>query len=288
MKKFAVIDIGSNSVRLMLMADGKVLYKMLNTTRLGEGLAFSSQLKPEAITRTANAVCAFYQQALAEQAEGVVAFATAAVRSAENGYAFVQEVHNLCGLTVEIVSGEEEATLGIIGALGVKDGGLIDVGGASTELVVQEKGSLVYKKSIDVGIVRLHDACGRDAEALQALTMERVKQFLDAPKLKEVYAIGGTATTLAALSRGLEKYDSAMVTGTEITKGQMQALAQELLRMPVEEIAKMPCVSKGREDVLAGGALWFATLMQTLGIEKITISDRDNLEGYALKKGLLC
>jgi exopolyphosphatase/pppGpp-phosphohydrolase len=67
----------------------------------------------------------------------------------------------------------------------------------------------------------------------------------------------------------------------------MLQLSEQLLRTPVDEIAKMPCVSKGREDVLAGGAVWLVTIMKHLGIDCITISDCDNLEGYAQKKGLL-
>jgi exopolyphosphatase/guanosine-5'-triphosphate,3'-diphosphate pyrophosphatase len=107
MKKFAVIDIGSNSVRLMFVADGKVLYKALNTTRLGEGLAEYPRLKPEALERTAQAVAEFYARAINEGAESVLSFATAAARTAENGQEFVDRVQALCGLRVEIISGEE-------------------------------------------------------------------------------------------------------------------------------------------------------------------------------------
>ena len=111
--KYAVIDIGSNSVRLMFVANGKVLYKRLNTTRLGEGLASSSILKTEAIERTASAVATFYQVAKEEGAKSIYAFATAAVRTAENGGEFIERVKNLCGLIVDVVAGEKEAELGI-------------------------------------------------------------------------------------------------------------------------------------------------------------------------------
>ena len=121
MNKTAVIDIGSNSVRLMLVADGKVLYKTLNTTRLGEGIASSPFLKDEAISRTASAVADFFSRAKREGAVDVYAFATAAVRSAENGSAFIDRVKELCELDVEIISGEEEAEIGILGALGEKE-----------------------------------------------------------------------------------------------------------------------------------------------------------------------
>ena len=100
MRKFAVIDIGSNSVRLMFVADGKVLYKALNTTRLGEGLADKPLLKKEAVERSATAVASFYEKAKNEGAEEVFAFATAAVRTAENRAEFLNLVKALCGLEV--------------------------------------------------------------------------------------------------------------------------------------------------------------------------------------------
>ena len=162
MNKTAVIDIGSNSVRLMMMADGKVLYKTLNTTRLGEGIASSPFLKDEAISRTASAVADFFSRAKREGAVDVYAFATAAVRSAENGSAFIDRVKELCELDVEIISGEEEAEIGILGALGEKDGGIIDVGGASTEIIIRAGGTIIYKKSVNIGVVRLKDLCGAE------------------------------------------------------------------------------------------------------------------------------
>ena len=287
MKKFAVIDVGSNSVRLMFVADGKVLYKALNTTRLGEGLADAPLLKKEAVERSAQAVAAFYQQAKDEGAEAVYAFATAAVRTAENRAEFLDRVQALCNLSVEVISGEEEAEIGILGALGNQDGGVVDIGGASTEIVVKKEGALVYKKSVDIGVVRLKDKCGREKSALEKTTQEAVKAYGEIPLKGAIYAIGGTATTLAAQALQLEKYDSAKVTGAVITLEKMQEMAERFLAMSVEEIAGLPCMPKGRADVLAGGAVLFATIMQTLGFDKLIVSDRDNLEGYAIKRGLM-
>ncbi len=292
MKKFAVIDIGSNSVRLMFVADGKVLYKSLHTTRLGEGIATARVLTQAAIERSARAVACFYQQALNEGAQEVFAFATAAVRSAKNGGEFVARVRELCPLDVEVIAGETEAEIGILGALGNQDGAVIDVGGASTELVIKRGGVLTYKKSMDIGVVRLKDKCGREKQLLCKAAEEAAKGYGDkgallGEDLSTVYAIGGTATTLASLLLGLQTYSSEKVTGTEITAVQMQAMAERLLAMTVEEIASLPCMPAGRADVLAGGAVLLAVLMDKLGINKLIVSDRDNLEGYAIKKGLM-
>ncbi|MBO5479639.1 MAG: hypothetical protein J6A63_00410 [Clostridia bacterium] len=287
MKKFAVIDIGSNSVRLMFVADGKVLYKRLQTTRLGEGLAFSGELGQDPISRSVAAVACFHGQAVAEGAERVLVFATAAVRSAKNGNVFVQAVKAACGLDVQVISGETEAEIGILGALGNKDGGVIDVGGASTEIVIKTQGKMTYKKSVDVGVVRLKDTCGRDRERLFAHCEEKAELFSDLPKVKSLCAIGGTATTLAALVLGLKEYDPQVITGSKITAKQMKETAEMLLTKSVEEIAAMPCMPKGRADVLTGGAVWLATLMEKKGMDELIVSDRDNLEGFAVKNGLM-
>lgn len=286
MRRFAVIDVGSNSVRLMLVADGKVLYKRLNTTRLGEGLAQAPYLKEEAVERTVTAIADFYAQAQKDGAEQTLVFATAATRSAKNKEIFIEKVKSL-GLEIDVISGEEEAEIGLFGALENNDGAIIDVGGASTEIVVKEKSEIIYKKSVDIGVVRLKDACGRDTHALKERCLENVKSFGKVPCHLPFHGIGGTATTLAAQYLGLTEYQSDKITGTVLPTEGVQALADKFASMSVEEIAKLPCMPKGREDVILGGAVWLATLLNSLGVKQITVSDRDNLEGYAIKRGLM-
>lgn len=286
-RKFAVIDVGSNSVRLMFVADGKILYKEVNTTRLGEGVAEAPILRKDAIERSANAVASFYEKAKSEGAQHVAVFATAAVRSAENRAEFLDRVRELCGLSVEVISGEEEAEIGILGALGNADGAVIDIGGASTEIVVKKDGKLIYKKSVDIGVVRLKDKCGRDKTALEKMAREAAQKYGEIPVKGYIYAIGGTATTLGAQALELSEYSSEKVTGAILPLARVEELADTFLSLSVEEIQKLPCMPKGRADVIAGGAVLFATIMRMYGIEGIIISDRDNLEGYAVKHGFM-
>ena len=169
--KSAVIDVGSNSVRLMFTADGKVLYKTLETTRLGEGLAFSPRLKDDAMRRTAEAISAFVARAKDGGAERIFAYATAAVREAENRGEFLELVKNSCGVLPDVIDGEAEAALGMDGALNGADGATIDVGGASTEIAVRVGGKTAYKKSVPVGVVRIKDMCGRDVAEIKKLVL---------------------------------------------------------------------------------------------------------------------
>lgn len=283
--KIAVIDVGSNSVRLGMIADGKTLYKRIQTTRLGEGLSFCGSMKSEAIERSAEAVAFFAAQAREEGAQKVFVFATAAVRSASNGGDFVARVKELCGITVDVISGEKEAEIGILGALGYGDGGIIDLGGASTEVTVRLAGKTVYAKSVDIGAVRLYDLAARDREKLEKAIADKLPEYgAFCAKPYDMWGVSGTATTLAALKNGLKEYDANIVQGTVLTVEEIENYADELLNTPVEKICETCTVDVRRADIIGGGALLLARLLQKFEIEKIRVSDRDNLEGYLILK----
>ena len=285
--KISAIDVGSNSVRLMVMADGKTLYKQLDTTRLAEGLAQSGVLKPEAIERTARAVQIFAAAAELNGAGTPYVFATAAVRSSKNGADFVARVKALTGIDVDVLSGEEEAACGILGALRGRDGGIIDLGGASTEITLQQGGKTLYSKSVNIGTVRLFDMAGQDRSALQAAIDNSLNGYgslsLDG---KDIYGIGGTATSLAALYYELEKYDPKVVEGTVLTREWLCAEAEKLLSLTVEERRALRGMEPRRADVIAGGCLLMYSILNRFNADRITVSESDNLEGYVLLKGL--
>lgn len=282
--KISAIDIGSNSVRLATFAGGKTLYKRIETTRLGEGLNLSGRLKPEAIERTACAVKKFLEVAKADGAERVYAFATAAVRSAINGGEFCGRVFELCGIGVEVLSGEAEAETGLSGALRGRDGGIIDVGGASTEVSVKSNGKLCLK-SFDIGAVRLYDIAGRDLNKLR----KAVSQALEGDRAFDIggcgmCAIGGTATTLASLKHGLAVYDPAVTDGTRLTLREVVETADKLISLPVEEVRSLAGMDARRADIIGGGALLLAEVMKKFRVFEITVSESDNLEGFVIRK----
>ncbi len=282
--KYAVVDIGSNSVRLMVWADGKTLYKRVKTTRLGEGLALSPHLREGAMERTAQAVAEFCAEGRALGAE-CRAFATAAVRTAMNGGDFCARVKALCGVAADVVSGDEEALLGLSGALGERDGGIVDIGGASTEVCVRRGGELSFRVSLPVGAVRLFDLCGEDRALLSGEIFPLVSGL---PSLKgeKIYAVGGTASTLASVLLGLEEYDASRLQDFRMGAKEVSALAERLLPLSLEERKKIGGMDPARADIIAGGALLLAAIMQKTELSEVFFSDRDNLEGYLYRKVL--
>lgn len=281
--KIALIDVGSNSVRLALMADGKTLYKTLATTRLGEGLSFSGKMLPEAIERTASAVSAFKARAVNDGADRLYVFATAAVRSASNKSDFLSRVEK-DGISVDVISGEQEAEIGLLGALKGGDGGIIDVGGASTEVSIKSGGKLLYSKSVNIGTVRLFDLAGRDRGKLEKVIAEKLEAYgdFDASKHK-MFTIGGTASRLASVIHGLREYRPEITDGTQVTVSELEEYADKLLTMPVEEI-RATTICTNSADIVGGGCLLMYSVMKHFGFEKITVSESDNLEGYYMLK----
>lgn len=282
--KISAIDIGSNSVRLALVSDGKTLYKRIRTTRLGEGLSFSGSMKDEAIERTALAVADFVNCAKAEKTDKLYAFATAAVRSASNKAQFLARVKELCGLEIDVISGETEAKIGILGALGNNDGGIIDVGGASTEVTFRAGGRTVYSKSVNVGTVRLFDLAARNKQKLLRIISEKIEEYGEfSAENVNMCAIGGTATRLAAIKHNLLQYTPEVTDGTNFTVGELEKYADGLLSTPVE-IIRANTICSASAEVIGGGCLLLAEIMKKLKIKSLTVSERDNLEGYIIYK----
>lgn len=288
--KHAIIDIGSNSVRLLMWSNGKTLYKTINTTRLGEGIALNGYLLPGAMSRTAQAVNDFYSRAVAEGASTVNAFATAAVRSASNGKEFTSLVKEKYGIEIDVISGKEEAALGLLGALGKNDGGIIDIGGGSTELTVRKNGEILYSKSLDIGAVRLTDLCGRDREKLTNYIKDIVKGYgeesIAAAKNMRLIGIGGTATSIAALHLNLQEYKPDLIQDTVLTKEIVNAVAERIFACTPAQLTKETCLPMKRAEIISAGVSVLATLMDYLRIDQVTVSEQDNLEGYLFGKVL--
>jgi exopolyphosphatase/guanosine-5'-triphosphate,3'-diphosphate pyrophosphatase len=293
--KIAAIDVGSNSVRLGVMADGKTLYKRLNTTRLGEGLAKSGLILPVAMERTAKAIAEFYNFALQEEGcQTCYVFATAAVRSATNRQEFLTLVQKNYGITVDVVSGEEEAKLGMFGVLSAfptKKGeasGIIDVGGASTEITVQTSGNIFYTKSVNIGSVRLFDLAGRNRQKLLAVIDEKIAEygnpFADFQGKVTMYGIGGTATTIASTLQKLPVYLPEKVNGFTFSQSDLGELATKLLNLSVEEVRALQGMEPKRADLIGGGALLLWRIMEKLNLSTLSVSESDNIEGYILRK----
>ena len=283
-KKYGVVDIGSNSVRAILYSGGKILYKNVITTRLGEGLATTGVISNEAIERNVTTIKNLVFKLIALGADDVLPFATEAVRSAKNGRDFTSLIRSAVGFDVDVVSGDVEGELGLLGALNGRDGGIIDIGGASAEIVVANGGRRVYSHSLPLGAVRLFDYCKEDEQKLDELVSKRLEEYGEVPQYVDYYAIGGTATTLGFVDTGLEKYDENAVHGRVLTVERVDELYQKLRSLTVEERVSKLRINPKRAEIIVGGAYLLKRILERYGIQKVIVSEGDNLLGYVKKK----
>lgn len=277
----AVLDIGSNSVRMIVFDGEKVVFRGLKTSRLGEDLAKKNNLLPEAAARTVAAIGALINDAKAVNADcGVFAFATEAVRRAENGRAFLDEIERLYGLKVDLLSGEKEAEIALYGALCGGDGAVLDIGGASSELAVSSSGKIVYKKSLKTGAGVLTDAGFKSFAALKKHLKEKVKEYGKLPEIKTLYLIGGTASACAMIVKGLERYDFDSVDKTRLDAETVSDIADELFALTIKERTERFHLSENRATVLPCGAVLLAEIIKYISPEEVYVSERGNIEGY--------
>lgn len=284
-KNLAVIDIGSNSVRLLMRINGAESQR-LSTTRLGQGVA-ERMLQKEPLERTIDVIgrmCAMVREMGCEE---IYAFATSAVRDALNKDELLVPVKQRFGLSIDVLPGEVEAQLAYMGAAQGMRACVIDIGGASTELVAGD--SRVEKAvSLQVGAVRLKDRCGQDRKAAEAFLdemyaaqKEAFASYADAPFL----GIGGTVTTLAAMERKMTEYDEKKIHRHVLKREAMRAWADRLWDMPVEE-RNFPGLKPARRDIIAHGVLILERFMTVFDREEVIVSTGDNLHGYLAWKNV--
>ncbi len=276
----AVIDVGSNSVRLMLERSNGLNYKKINTTTLADGLAKTGVLNTEAMERTAAAIRDFVTEAKQSGAENIYIFGTEAVRSAQNGKEFAERVTAETGIGLEIVSGETEAKLGLMGALEDDAGEItvIDIGGASVEIVRGDKKHLTYARSLPYGMVRLIDTVGDKRGDIEKYVKSHVTEF-GIVSGYETVAIGGTATSLASMDLGQTVYNPEEIHNHVLTLDSLQNLTDRIFASK-NRTEDFPTIGFKRARIIGHGAIMLSALLEFLGENSVRISERDNAEGY--------
>jgi len=297
-KRVAVIDVGTNSTRLLVadVAGGRVspVDRRSTVTRLGRGVDLSGLLSAEAIEDVCSAIGG-YVEALEELgAETVDAIATSAVRDADNGSAFIAELRERFALSARVLDGEEEARLTYLGAtsesLPTEPTLVVDIGGGSTELIVGSGREISFHDSLQAGVVRhteRHfngDPPGAgEMEALatdiRGLIEESVGAGIEA---SHGIAVAGTPTSLAAVEMELEPYDPARVHGHVLALPSIQRMLSRLASAPLAERVEIPGLHPDRAPTIVAGVVILIETMRAFGLEEIAVSEHDILYGTAL------
>lgn len=285
--RYAACDVGTNSCRLLvaeITEDGKleVLRKEVITTRIGEGLQRSSWLRPEAINRTLNCLESFMDIMRRCQVTERVVVATSAVREAINRDDFLVLAEERIGMHIEVLSGEREGQLSYLGAkagLDLKANPLIaDIGGGSTEVIHQRRG--IKSISIPVGAVRAWEADWDEIEVKSRLAAELPDNMRT--KSSPLILVGGTATSLVAIKKGMTVYNPSQVQGEKLTLLEINAYYDRLNQLTLDERKALPGLQPERADIIVKGILIIKCLVELFGRQEVMVSDSDLLEGLIL------
>ncbi len=275
--RVAAVDLGTNTTRLLVAdVDGGSLaevHRETRITRLGEGVDARGRLLPAPIARV-RAVLTDYRRTLESLgAERTLAVATSAVRDAENGEAFLGEVEWSYGFPTRLLAGEEEAELtrrGVDPAAGTL---VLDIGGGSTELVLDD-----FHTSLPMGAVRFTERYGEDVARCTA----EARALLPDLSPRAAIGVAGTVTTLAALDLGLAEYDRDRVHGHVLTRDAAGAQLERLAALTVDERRALPAMEPERAPVIVAGAVILVAVLDAFALDAIEVSEHDLLDGVAL------
>lgn len=299
MPRVAAIDIGSNSVRSIIVdAPPDERFRVLDDereqTRLGRGLAATGKLDEETMTETVDTVRRMVEIARQFNADSVRIVATAAVRAAKNGPRFAQRILDETGIAVDVISDEEEARLAWVSAAANFDmagrTAVFDIGGGSLEIARASDSAIEWLTSLSLGVVLLTERF-RAADVVTDLDYRRMRKLVRR-ELKEAFGphpdpvatfvgSGGTVNAIAAmLSRG-ERVGPSLQ-GFQIRRADLVHLLAELKRMTAEERSKVPGMPPHRIDVIVAGALVVSELMRILGANILHVNQKGLREGIVL------
>jgi exopolyphosphatase/guanosine-5'-triphosphate,3'-diphosphate pyrophosphatase len=299
--RYAVLDVGTNSVKFHVGERGShgewgTVVDRSEITRLGEGLDESGELQPAPMARTADAIEAMVVEARRDGVADIAAVGTAGMRIAGNSGELIETVRDRTGVTIEVISGEEEARLAFraaTAALPLSDGSLVvfDTGGGSSQFTFGRAGAIDEQFSVNLGAVRLTERFGLAG----AVTTETLHAALDAiasdlsrldgrGPVDAVVGLGGAATNLAAVKHGLATYDAEVVQGTVLDRAELDRQIEFYRTRTADERREIAGLQPKRAEVILAGACVIRTVLEKLGADSLTVSDRGLRHGVLAER----
>jgi exopolyphosphatase / guanosine-5'-triphosphate,3'-diphosphate pyrophosphatase len=304
MTRVAVIDIGSNSTRLLIAdvdpSTGAVaeVLRRSEVTRLGEGVDSGGSLSEEAIARVLETLGDYRDAIDSHRCAANLAVLTSAVRDASNGASFAARVRDEYGFDARVLTGQEEAQLTFLGAMSGRPDSteptvVIDIGGGSTEFIVGLGHTAGFHVSLPAGVVRMSERHIHSdppaPEELQALALDTRATLLDglppeerAP-VKHGIAVAGTATSVAAIDQELDPYDPARVHGYPLPLATVELLLARLADMNEGHRRELVGLHPDRAPTIVAGLILLVEAMRAFELDQVEVSEHDILHGGALR-----
>ena len=299
MEKIAIIDIGSNSARMVLVniLEGGyfvVFDELKESVRLGQDLDGDGFLKPQRVAQAIKTLTMFRRLCDANHIDKIYAYATAAIRRAKNQKSFLDEVAVTCGIKIKVLSIEEQAMLvyqGVINSMDIPRGLIMEIGGGSINLIYYNRRNLINFESLPYGAVTLTDLFKNDSEEPQVKN-QKIQDFITEhlekiPWLKtiepdtQLVGVGGSFRNLGRISRMVRKYPFNMTHNYEVPIGEFEQIYHTMKSLDLNSTMKIKGLSSGRADIFPCALSAINAVVKYLDFQKITIS------GCGLREGAM-
>jgi exopolyphosphatase/guanosine-5'-triphosphate,3'-diphosphate pyrophosphatase len=299
--RYAVIDVGTNSVKFHIgerAADGtwRTVVDRAEVTRLGEGLAQGGQIQPEPLERTIAAIKGMADEARRDHALAIAAVGTEGLRQASNGAEVVETIRKGTGVRVEVISGQEEgrlAYLAVRAGLGPVDGriAIFDTGGGSSQFTFGDGDHVEEQFSVPVGAVRFTEEFHLDGvvthdelRAALAAVAAALHRLDNRPRPDILVGMGGAITNITAVMHGLAKYDPEVVQGSVLDRAEIDRQIELYRSKDAEARRSIVGLQPKRAEVILAGANVIRTVMERLGVDRLTVSDRGLRHGVLVER----
>jgi exopolyphosphatase/guanosine-5'-triphosphate,3'-diphosphate pyrophosphatase len=287
----SVIDIGTNTILMVTAAvepDGSivVLGDEHEIARLGKGVDAARMITPETFDRVAEYLNRYVEVATSLGSERIIAFGTSALRDARNNGEFIAAMYARTGLTIRILSGEDEARQTYLGAffgmhLRAHRRGVLDIGGGSTEIAYGDSRRVEKSISLDIGAVRVTERFLKGLPA-EKKRIDEAREFVrgelaacfDIPEKTLVVGVAGTVTTLGAISIGQSDFKAEELNRVRLGGESIAEMAERLPGLTLDQVIAIPGVHPGRADVLPAGAIILDEFMKRQRLKEIVVSTR--------------
>ncbi|MEG2273850.1 MAG: Ppx/GppA phosphatase family protein [Clostridia bacterium] len=299
MEKIAIIDLGSNSARLVLvnMLEGGyfvVFDELKETVRLGQDMDWDGFIKPQRIAQTIKTLTMFRRLCDANHVDKIFAYATAAVRRAKNQKSFLDEVAMTCGIKIKVLSVEEQAMLvyqGVINSMDIPKGLIMEMGGGSTNLIYYNRRNLMHFECLPFGAVTLTDLFKNDNAEPQERA-RKVEEFIGEQLDKVTWlssvepdtafvGVGGSFRNLGRISRMIRKYPFNMTHNYEVPMAEFDNIYSTIKKLDLDSTMKIKGLSSGRADIFPSALAVMKAVLSRFDFPKITIS------GCGLREGAM-
>lgn len=299
--RVAVIDAGTNSTKFHVAervpAGGwRTVADRAEITRLGEALEETGRIGDEPVERVSEAIAGMLAEGRRLGVVALAAVGTAGLRQAANGPQVVRTIAERTGVTVEIISGEDEARLAYlaaVSALGLRDGAVtvFDTGGGSSQFTFGHDATVEERFSLDVGAVRYTERFGLDGavdratlDAALAAIAGDLARLSGRPRPAAVIGMGGAITNLTAVKHGLATYEPDVVQGTILDLGEIDRQIERFAASDREARRRIVGLQPKRADVILAGACIVRSVLTTLGVDALTVSDRGLRHGVLVER----